>query len=226
MRHFSPLHPLCHDLMLETDRINKIQLKTLVLVHPGSLFGSADYNVGHCVAEKRRDIIRNQLLTHLGQLIVIDGFLSDEIDEEFNDAIFTGLSNACQTARYYELLNPASALRVWGCDGGEHPFDEWESFGNNVVPLMFAGQEAAAEALCPYLETDEIEVTGAWATEHGRWGCVNSVAEVPRDSMPDTRVWISETALFDEHRSRTDTITPLFNLEQSNNKVRGSHGHS
>ncbi|WP_170378694.1 hypothetical protein [Ruegeria atlantica] len=222
----SPDLPTIQNPMQRTGGVNTPQLKTLVLVHPGSMFGSGDFNVGPMAAGRCRDQIRDQLLAHEGQLIIIDGFLSDEINEDFEEAIQIGLNNALVAAHRAGKLEPVSAMRLWGCDAGEDPFDEWESFGSECLPRVFSCQEAAAEFLCQYLMADEIEVTGAWATEDGRWGCVNSVAEVLRDGLPDTTVRISETALFDEYRSRTDTILPLFNLEQDNSKVGISHGHS
>lgn len=210
-----------HDLTPENAGIKPPQLKTLVLVHPGSLFGSANSTVGYEIAERCRERIYAQLLNHRGPLIVIDGFLSDEIGEGFNDAIFTGLANAIRTAQDHGLQNDMAAVRAWGCDAGEDPFDGWEHFGNQGEGLEFECQNAAAEYLYQYITTDEIEVTGAWATEDGNGGCVNGVAEILRDGLPDAKVKISETALFEELNSCTDTIIPLFNLEQENRSVDG-----
>ncbi|WP_380059006.1 hypothetical protein ACFE33_15795 (plasmid) [Falsihalocynthiibacter sp. SS001] len=212
--------------LLETDQVRAPRRKALVLVHPGSLFGSGDFNVGRRAAGNCREHIRNQLLAHEGQLVIIDGYLSDEITEEFEEAIQIGLDNALIAAHRAERLEPMSALRIWGCDGGEAPFSGWEGFGSECLPHVFNDQMAAAKVLCQYLTADEIEVTGAWATEDGRWGCVNSVAEVLRTGLPDTKVRISETALFEVYGSRTDTITPHFNLELDTPNLGGSNGHS
>lgn len=212
--------------LLETDQVQAPRRKALVLVHPGSLFGSGDFNVGRRAAGKCREKIRNQLLAHEGQLVIIDGYLSDEISEDFEEAIQIGLYNALIAAHRAGRLEPVSALRLWGCDGGGAPFSGWESFGSVCLPHVFNGQMAAARFLSQYLTADEIEVTGAWATEDGRWGCVNGVAEVLRNGLPDTKVRISETALFEEYGSRTDTITPHFNLELDTRKFGGGNGHS
>ncbi len=206
LKNYASLHPISQDLMLETDKVNQIQLKTLVLVHPGSLFGSADFNLGYC-ADRHRDKIREQLLTHTGNLIVIDGFLSDEIDEDFDDAIDTGLVNAYRTAGYYSQLNLATGLRIWGCDAGEEPYSWWCAEGNLPNPV-FERQEKAAEFLCGHITSREVEVTGAWATKHGRMGCVNSVADVLQNGLPDAKVNISETALFEEYRTGIDPLFP------------------
>ena len=185
-------------------------MKTLVLVHPGSLFGSAEFTIGR-VARAFRDDIKNQILSHTGKLVVIDGYLSDEIDEEFEDAIHRGLCNALVTAHRAGSLDSVSAFRAWGCDSGEAPNEEWEGFGSDCLPRVFKRQETAAEFLCERLQTDEIEVTGAWTTFDGKWGCVNSVAEVLRAGLPGVTVKISETALFEEYKSRPNIIIPLFN---------------
>ncbi|KKL25219.1 hypothetical protein LCGC14_2407500, partial [marine sediment metagenome] len=161
-----------------------VKMKTLVLVHPGSMFGSAEWAIGGKV-QLYRNNIRRQILEHTGNFIVIDGFLSDEIDTEFEEAIHCGLCNAVTNANQAGPLDSVSAMRAWGCDGGESPFDEWESFGSVCLPSVFDGQGEAAEFLCKHLRTDVVEVTGAWATLHNRYGSVNHVAEVFRDGMPD-----------------------------------------
>lgn len=179
------------------------ETKTLVLVHPGSMFGSAEWAIGKAVSIYR-ETIRRQILEHTGNFIVIDGFLSDEIEAEFDDAIHRGLCNAATNANQAGSLDSVSAMRAWGCDGGESPFDEWESFGSVCLPSVFDGQGEAAEFLCKHLRTDVVEVTGAWATLHNRYGSVNHVAEVFRDGMPDVDVRISGTAIFEEYGSMSE----------------------
>lgn len=176
-------------------------MKTLIVVHPGSLFGSAEFTAGKSKARAYRSQIMDEISNHQGNLIVIDGFLSDEIHEDFEDAIELGLSNAISNAARAGTLNSCSALRLWGCDAGESPFDEWRGFGSCTQPQVFKGQEEAAEFLTDRLVADEIVVTGAWATLHGRWGCVNSVADVFRSKRPGTSVRISEHALYEGDES-------------------------
>jgi len=177
------------------------EVKTLVLVHPGSMFGSAEWSIGPS-AQVYRNNIRRQILEHVGNFIVIDGFLTDEIDAEFEEAIHRGLCNAVTNANKAWPSDSISAMRGWGCDAGEPPFDDWVGFGGMLSkPKVFENQGLAAEFLCKHLHTDIIEVTGAWATLHNRYGSVNHVAEVFRDGMPEVDVRISGTAIFEEYGS-------------------------
>ncbi|KKN51847.1 hypothetical protein LCGC14_0618610 [marine sediment metagenome] len=64
--------------------------KTLVLVLPGSMFGSAESQFGR-KARQYRGAIAEEILSHDGQFVVIDGFLSDEIQRGFDDVIEKGL---------------------------------------------------------------------------------------------------------------------------------------
>ena len=181
-------------------------MKTLVVVHPGSLFGSADFSVGKRAAWECRSRIMEEIARHQGNLIVIDGFLSDEISDEFEDVIYTGLSNAITCANRTGKLGTFTALRVWGCDGGERPFEGWHGFGSCTQPMVFSGQEEAAEYISSYLTSNEIVVTGAWATEHGEWGCVNSVADVFRSRLPNASVRVSEDALFEGSGTKSSSL--------------------
>lgn len=184
--------------------------KTLVLVHPGSLFGSADWRFGRD-ARQYRNAIAQQILEHEGNFVVIDGFLSDEIYTNFDDVIETGLSNAVLTASRAGCLNAVSAVRLYGCDSGEPPFEDWEDCSARCLSKGFTGQAHAAEFLSDHLKTSAIEVTGAWATLDDSSGCVNDVAAVLRSQMPDVDVRISKTALFEEYEDGALPGGPVFN---------------
>ena len=57
--------------------------KILVVVHPGSLCGSADFNVGVDAAAKARQALIHEIQRATGAgVIVIDGDLSDELNQE------------------------------------------------------------------------------------------------------------------------------------------------
>ncbi len=184
--------------------------KTLVLVHPGSTFGSArdilDFDSHRC-----RDKIAKQILEHEGNFVVIDGFLSDEIDKSFNDVIEKGMSNALRAANRSGCLNPASAIRMYGCDAGGPAFEGWEDYGSCCLQKFFRNQAYAAKFLSGHLTTSAIEVTGAWATLDDSSGSVNDVAEVLRSHMPDVKVRISQTAFFVEYEYYDVLGPPIFN---------------
>lgn len=184
--------------------------KTLVLVHPGSLCGSADWRFGRD-ARQYRNAIAQQILEHDGNFVVIDGFLTDEIYRSFDDVIETGLSNAVQAASRTGCLNSVSAVRLYGCDTGEPAFEEWEDCSAHCLSDDFTGQAHAAEFLSDQLKTSAIEVTGAWATLDGSSGCVNNVAAVLRSQMPHVNVRISQTALFEEYEDGALPDDPVFN---------------
>jgi hypothetical protein len=54
--------------------------KLLVIVHPGSACGSADFNLGKFEARAARDTLRGAIEDWEGGVIVIDGELSDELE--------------------------------------------------------------------------------------------------------------------------------------------------
>lgn len=68
-------------------------MKTLILVHPGSLCGSANFNLGKQEARAVRDEVIAELSAWDGNILVLDGALSDELDsypslqQAINDAV-------------------------------------------------------------------------------------------------------------------------------------------
>lgn len=148
----------------------------LILVHPGSLYGSAASNVGKAAARDARENIWQTLMDHEGALLVIDGMFSDEIPPA-DDA---GIEAALAAARAKGCL----AIRAWGCDAGERPPDTWLARRRTLdaaEPLVADGQCAVIDRLvsgmnpCAFATLD-VGVTGAWAS-HGDSGCVNSVMD-------------------------------------------------
>ena len=194
-----------------TLEISPLELpKTLVLVLPGSMFGSAESQLGR-KAREYRNAVAEEILSHDGHFAVIDGFLSDEIQRGFDDVIEKGLSNAILAAERMGCLNSVSAVRMYGCDTGESAYDGWQENRSYCLDKNFDGPDDAAEFLSRHLETSEITVTGAWATLDDSSGCVNGVAQTLRSLMPNTQVRISETAIFEEYEDGELDGPPIFN---------------
>lgn len=162
--------------------------ETLILVHPGSMCGSARMQLGRLEADAARAEVLERVRSHDGPLFVIDGALSDELSAPETALIEAALS------RSEAAGHPAG--RLWGCDSGEAPFPGWSGRRTDGGPMVFDGQEAAAEALAPSLPAGPVLVTGAWAGSNADQGCVNAVANAIRGVLGrDALVGIDETAL-------------------------------
>lgn len=144
--------------------------KALILVHPGSMYGSAEFSLGKYEARAQRDGVYSELRAHTGPFIVIDGSLSDEIDATGTSLISDTIAR-CKAAGY-------PAYRLWGDDGSEEPFDGWTSGEGAPDFCIFEHQTDAGAMLAKILDKEFIvEVTGAWASYSGEEGCVNSVID-------------------------------------------------
>jgi len=159
----------------------------LVLVHPGSFFGSGADQVDPDVFANCREALECDLEACEG-IVVVDGFLSDAIPHDVDFMIRETLER-CRRS-------DATAIRAWGCDAGESPYAAWEGVG----PVILAdGPEEAGSRLAAYLPPScGIVLTGAWATRNGRSGCVNAVADGLMSELPYARITISEKALYEE----------------------------
>jgi hypothetical protein len=159
----------------------------LVLVHPGSLFGSADSLLGRSEAQGVREDVFGTLDAHVGPVLIIDGALSDEIGSPYENRIEAALSRAMAAGH--------QALRLWGCDSGEAPFGRWSGSAPDGVALVHDSQQEAARAAAQVLAGHQVAVTGAWASVSGTTGCVNSVADVLREALgPAARIGIDDSA--------------------------------
>lgn len=147
--------------------------KTLIVVHPGSLMGSADMNLGKLQAGAVRDGIVLELDKHEGPIIVIDGGLSTEL-------AWGPLGQSVNAALDRNSNAGHLTMRLWGDDGGEAPYEGWAAISPSWVgKTVFGGQVEAATAISGILpKTHEIVVTGAWVD--GDSGCVVSVEQALR----------------------------------------------
>jgi len=160
----------------------------LILVHPGSMCGSARSHLGRREADAARAEVLERVSSHQGLLFVIDGALSDELSDADNALIEKALERAAAAGH--------AAGRVWGCDSGETPFPSWSGFRSDNGQLVFDEQETAASNFAPHLRDMPVLVTGAWAGSNDGTGCVNSVANAIRALLGrDAPVGIDETAL-------------------------------
>lgn len=161
---------------------------TLILVHPGSMCGSARMQLGRVEADAARADVLERVRDHEGPLLVIDGALSDELSAAENALIDRAVLQAGYRGH--------PSARVWGCDSGERPYPRWAGFRSDDGPLVFDGQEAAATELARSLPAGPIMVTGAWAGSNASDGCVNAVANAIRAVLGrEAPVGIDGTAL-------------------------------
>lgn len=138
--------------------------ETLVVVHPGSCCGSADFNLGRYEASGEREYLATFLERWDGPVIVIDGGLSDELPDypTLNAALLSALARAKDAGQ--------ASMRVYGCDEEERRH-----------------QAAATRRLIKrgVLRADvPVRLTGAWVGGDSAddTGCVNSVAKVLREA--------------------------------------------
>ena len=129
------------------------QNKILIVVHPGSACGSADFNLGRSGAQGERSYLANDIAQWRDGVIVVDGALSDELPRygELNQAIVGVLDRANQKG----LLS----IRVFACDD-ETP--DWTNVVGTKV-LEHIPRDAS------------LELTGAWYFQDDSAGCVNAV---------------------------------------------------
>lgn len=132
----------------------------LIVVHPGSACGSADFNLGEAEASSARDTLADDLDSWTGPVAVIDGDLSSEL----------------RRRAYRDLGMSLEMLLKRTADGGRRSLrirgDAEEAFD----------QVAAAQAIVADFQLAaggwQVEVTGAWYEPGHLDGCVNSVVEV------------------------------------------------
>jgi len=178
--------------LAEADRNSKEDAPVLVLVHPGSMMGSARMNLGRFEADAARDAVLEEVISHEGGLIVIDGSFSDELQGNPGHLISGALAAAKARGEI--------ALRLVGMVTEEKrrtragkALESWPAAWSMTVKCEAASALVAQGILDG---ARPIVATGAWASDDGTDGCVTSVADRLRDLLgPEARIVISENAL-------------------------------
>lgn len=127
--------------------------QVLILVHPGSACGSADFNLGTLEAQCARQSLVRELDGWRGAIVVMDGDLSDELERY--PVLDLAIDQALNRARRAGLL----AERHDAQDPGQI----------ECAARLAASLQATARS-------HQFTVTGAWV-EPGNGGCVGSVVE-------------------------------------------------
>lgn len=161
----------------------------LIVVHPGSACGSADFNLGRADAEMARQRLSAQLGDWRGGILVVDGALSVELSSF--GSLDTAIRKALQRAR--QCGNPA--LRLDADD--ETP--NW------------AAKVARAVIQLGMPEDSLVEVTGAWYWPDGRAGCVNAVCDAIRNTGIH-RVVVGHSAIVDPAGNALEASSDQDNL--------------
>ena len=185
---------------LQCDLVPEELPEALVLVHAGSLCGSARMQLGRPEADAARAEILDEVASHEGPLVIIDGSMSDEISPHENTLMEAALARNAEAGHL--------SLRMWGCDEGVGPYPEWTPFGGSREGLSFGGQVEAAEAVAPRLADNAITVTGAWATEDLSSGCASSVVTALRAALgPGAIIEHSPCVLYEPEEELEESLS-------------------
>lgn len=137
--------------------IASAQQTILVVVHPGSACGSADFNhPGDATME--RNFLAKDIAAWPGGIIVIDGALSDELGERRYHALAAAIDTTLNRARAAGLV----AIRKNGDD-----------------PRQVRVMQRLVRQLGLTPQTTRFDLTGAWVHADGD-GCVGSVVDMLR----------------------------------------------
>ena len=121
----------------------------LILVHPGSACGSANFNIGKNKARLKRFQLTQDLTQWSGDILVVDGELSDELGRypEYKQAIEGALNRAEKGQRIF-----ACAMNTPG----------WPNLVAKAIKVLATPDTS-------------ISITGAWLHNTDEEGCVNMV---------------------------------------------------
>jgi hypothetical protein len=157
-------------------------MTVLVVVHPGSLCGSADFNLGSEAAESVRVAITDELQNWTGDVLVLDGYLSDELVfyPELRDAINDAVDRAKGFGERLVADDPDHAQ----------------------IAVDFLRQHALA------LNTP-INLTGAWYDPEDEFGCVNATCDALKASGFSNITVLSSCAVMAEPEVATDLAPAL-----------------
>lgn len=129
----------------------------LVVVHPGSACGSADFNIGDEEGAEARARLVDRLDSWKAGVFVIDGDLSEELPE-------------------HPALNEAITRALVRARGDGHVSVRAIAEAEELAPLI----QRFVEERQQQLPNMRFEVAGAWLHEEGDQGEVNIVARVIR----------------------------------------------
>lgn len=129
----------------------------LVIVHPGSACGSADFHLGRSQAGAERDGLVIEINGWQGGVIVVDGELSDELPRygELNAAILGCLARAAS--------KQLTSMRVFACD---NLTADWPAKVKRTIARLKLPKET------------RFVVTGAWYCRDDTSGCVNTAYDI------------------------------------------------
>lgn len=122
----------------------------MIVVHPGSACGSADFNLG-LEAPSLRDQLAQEISNWPHDILIVDGELSDEL--QYYATMGIAIANAQDGGK--------KCVRVKACD---MTMEQWPDHVADCFEREWPGG--------PY----KLYLTGAWYHDDGT-GCVNAVAE-------------------------------------------------
>lgn len=125
-------------------------MKILILVHPGSLCGSANFNLGQQDARVVRKLVIEDLQCWRGSVLVLDGELSDEL----------GDYPALQASIDDVVARAAGFGQRIQADDPDHA---------QLAVAFLQQQEVAGDV--------PISLTGAWYDPTGASGCINATRD-------------------------------------------------
>jgi hypothetical protein len=163
-------------VVIETPR------EVLVLVHPGSACGSADFNLGKFDARCARDGLVSELKDWRGGIVVIDGALSDELP--WYPALDEAIRNALERAKAANL----ESIRAEGDDPKQIR-----------VARKLALEHNWSDGSRSFV------ISGAWYHEEDEGGCVGSVLQAL--SVGGCKASLSDYALCSRSKTTRKTRT-------------------
>lgn len=148
---------------MEMGDIEPSKERILVVVHPGSCCGSADMTLGRYDADGARNYIIGTLREWDGGVLIIDGELSDELEDGAGRRSWRELGEAIEAALETAKAKGMTSERLYGSDGEDE---------DQVLAIRsFVEQRKLESSDC------EFALTGAWYSDDGESGCVTSVEE-------------------------------------------------
>jgi hypothetical protein len=136
--------------------------KLLVIVHPGSACGSADFNLGRASGHAIRQCMVAEIEAWCGDMCVIDGRLSSELAKRQYFALGSAIRRALSRNRAAGFMTG----RRFGCDS-------MMGDGNQIAAArrLIRDRKLRPGAV-------GIVLSGAWFNPSDRDGCVNDVRRV------------------------------------------------